>query len=340
MLRDSKKGLETKDVKKKKFSLFRSNSSISASSEKKNFFRARSIPLVGRISSNRDVLASPYLQQQQHPCNEQFVKTPPVLTFQEKVQAPLLIVLLPEELLDYICSFLSHSDFGRFRETCKLVYQRTSCQAKERKLLGVSALLRTNPDNVWLYAIRKSDLEMLNFLKQLYDAPIGEGIVEEAVISYNPEVYTWLAMNYPSTFRDPRLTEKAAMLGNIPAVQAMHKICPSGCTESALNAAVWHGHLKLAKWLDKKHSNLATERTFALSVIAGHLNIMKILYIRHSKFRKSDFVDTMKSLAASKGRNHIIQWLTKAKEFEQAATTATAVVVGGAAMTALFCTIS
>jgi len=325
--------------KKKRFGFL----SRSGSKDKKQFeMRSmQNVPLVGRTFSTT-LRMSPQVSRTSQPSflsDPSLIKAPPTLLDEQVAVFPSLLLALPEELLDYICSYLPHQDFGRFRLSCKSIYQRTACQAKERKLFGISTLMHTNPDNVWLFAIRKKDLEILNYLRLNYPGTVGEFVVEEVLASFSPEVFAWMNMNYPSVFRDGRLTEKAAMLGNFPAVKTLHKLCPAGCTEAALNAAVWNGHYKLSKWLDKKHSNLATERTFALAVIGGHLSIMKMLYLRHMKFRRNEFVEAMRRLALQKGRLPLAEWLVKAKEFERAAIT-TATVAGGAAIAIAMCTIS
>lgn len=330
--------------RKKKFMFF--SRSSSSKDNKKLLQQQKSIPLVGRTFSTTLRLSPQVTRATEKQPNffsdsSLVAKLPP--TALSPYDQSCYLFTLPDELLDYICSHLQHSDFGRFRQTCKTIYQSTSCQAKERKLLGISTLMRTNPDNVWLYAIRKKDMDILNYLRLHYPNTIGEFAVDEVMATFSQEVFSWMTMNYPLMFKSNRLTEKAAMTGNILAVKTLHKLYPGGCTEAALNAAVWNGHLKLAKWLDKKHSNLATEKTYVLSIVAGHLNIMKMLYLRHSKFRRTEFVESMCSLAVQKGRCPLAEWMAKAKarqkEFERAAITATT-VAGGAAIAVMMCTIS
>lgn len=329
------------DKKKKKRFGFLSRSG-SKDKKQSGLRGSQNVPLVGRTFSTT-LKMSPQVSRTSQPSflsdSSLAVKEPLQLNGSQMAVYNSLLLVLPEELLDYICSYLSHSDFGHFRLCCKDIYQRTACQAKERKLYGISCLMHTNPDNVWLFAIRKKDLDILNYLRLNYPGTVGECVVEEVLVSFSPEVFSWMNMNYPMVFRDNRLTEKAAMTGNLMAVKTLHKLCPAGCTEAAMNAAVWNGHYKLAKWFDKKHSNLATERTFALAIIAGHLSIMKMLYMRHMKFRRNEFVESMRGLALQKGRLPLAEWLVKVKEFERAAVT-TATVAGGAAIALAMCTIS
>lgn len=335
-------------VKRKKKFLFFSRST-SSKDRQQLLQQQHSVPLVGRTFSTTLRLSPQVNRSGSSPSKPSFVsdpslttKAPPALKspgIATGPSAPCFLFMLPEELLDYICSYLSNPDFGRFRGTCKSVYHTTTCQAKERKLLGIGMLMQTNPNTVWLYAVRKRDMDILNHLRLYYPNTVGEEVVDEVLASFSPEVFSWMTLNYPMLFKSNRLTEKAAVSGNIQAVQVLHKLYPGGCTEAALNAAVWNGHLKLAKWLDKKHSDLATEKTYALAIIAGHLNIMKMLYLRHVKFRRTEFVETMSGLAIQKGRYPLAEWMAKAKEFERAAITATT-VAGGAAIAVMMCTIS
>jgi len=162
--------------------------------------------------------------------------------------------------------------------------------------------------------------------------------VMQWMFSTFPEVFSRSSLN--STYSTQRLAEMAAGRGDLvllKRLEMLDRYCVLS-SEDTLNVAAWNGHHKIVKWIVVKNPNLATARTFSLATMNGQLKVAKVLYMKHSRFRSTVFVESMRYYSEQHGHPEIGAWMRRTKDLEKAAVTG-AVTVGTVALGVALCSI-